>query len=132
MAIWQVQFDLICKDQNSLISNARITDALASAFEKQKSWSQDIDQYGRLDNSCIEVVKENDTVVEINVRIDLRSVTMSIIEAIVSFAEVNNLKILYNGTVHDACIEEIKKIIIDSKAYSYVSDPPAFLDSVSN
>lgn len=62
----------------------------------QESWSKDIKQLGDINSDCVEIFVQEEKIIEISIRIDLRKNYKSMIEYICEFGQNNHLCFL-NG-----------------------------------
>lgn len=101
-------------------------------MKKSGSWSKSVEIRGEEDKTCFKIFFESENILEIVVRIDLRSaqgrIVLNNIVAICNMLDgviVNtNLKILPPN--QESIIEDLKL----SKAYKFISDPKLFLESL--
>ncbi len=97
------------------------------------SWADNIKQFGALDKNCIELFYDNNQLIEISLRLDLRDITIDIIKLVIDFTRQNKaLLITNNGHVIKPVIENLIKVIKESDAYSFVKNPKEFLDKFEN
>ncbi|MFT9495022.1 hypothetical protein [Anaerosolibacter sp.] len=106
---------------------------ISKTLEQNQSWSDNIKQFGLLEKTCIELFYEENRLMEVSIRLDLRDLTLDVLVAVVDFVKDNNALILtpkgvlLRPTVEDV-IEEIKK----SNAYSFIKNPYGFIASTNN
>lgn len=142
MAVWQIYLDIIQKDKienkspeeicnkkDYIIAWERkiIINALNGSFVKEKSWSRDIEQFGNLEESCIEVYHINEALAEISARIDVRTATTATLLSLLDFINENDAFILIENTPYEATKENLALIIKDSRAYEFCNNPEKFL-----
>ena len=98
MAVWQFDCYIIpkknvtanaCLESDEIFIWGKQTVAIEKIgfLEKQKSWSPKISQYGKSDETCIEFFYENEILIEIYCRLDLRSLSKKILEKILGYAQ---------------------------------------------
>lgn len=156
MAIWQFDFSVVPESESVLerfsdnnidnelsdiddprswngycLSQASL-DKISEIFQPTKSWSDNIKQFGSLDETCIELLYENDILLEISVRLDLRKLSQDILSAVIDFVRENKALILTRQGVilrplEEDVIIEIKK----SDACSFINNPQEFLSSLN-
>jgi hypothetical protein len=151
MAIWQIRFALIPNSEelgyhlnnNMLrkyevnlswngysITNDSIMD-LSKVLTPNESWSDDIKLFGSLEHTCVELFYEEDMLDEISIRLDLRNLTLDLLEAIINFIKSNNGLILtHNGSLINPSLNEIIGEIRMSDAYSFLQNPETFLSEI--
>lgn len=138
MAVWQVCFNVIEKNKNIIDEDIFYWDKEPvnvydiSFLKKTESWSNDIIQYGDLQETCVELLKENGRVIEISVRLDLRSLTQDQINDIIKYIIALDANILYQNEIIIPSVETIKKMLVKTNAYKYCNNPILFMDSLYN
>ena len=135
MAVWQVHFELIPLNEKSINLSFESVERLSKILPREKSWSSSIDQYGLLDETCVEVSykdKSKEMIEYISVRLGLYSVTPEMMEAVLTFAQNNDLMILYEEKECLATKENLKAIVISSNAFKFIRDPQAFFEKRRN
>lgn len=141
MAIWQ--FDCMIVPKNSKKKDCINNDEyiswngidiqedsfkfLSLYLPLEKSWSNDIKQYGNKDSTCIEIYMSENEIDEIRSRFDLRNISMSLLENIVTFINMINGAIYINGDIIEANMQSIIKSIGDSDSAKFCSNPIDFL-----
>jgi hypothetical protein len=94
-----------------------------------QSWSTDLVQFGKEDETCIQVLRETDEVSSIEARIDLRSVTIDIIERIVQIAV--SLQCRFYLPERRKIIEPNLELLVtemqQSNAAAFIENPKRFL-----
>lgn len=93
------------------------------------SWSSDLTQFGKEDETCIQVWRGNGEVSSIKARIDLRSVSIDIIENIVAAALLLQCR-LYLPEGHGVIEPEVDLLVSElrqSDAAAFVENPKGFL-----
>ena len=137
MAIWQVDFSVIDKnkknnDKDICYWEKEPINAFDITFlNKYESWSRDIIQYGDLQKTCIELLVENERIVEINVRLDLRTLTKELLMNVIEYIIRLNANIYYKNEIVIPSIKNICSIIINSYAYKYCDNPISFIDNLN-
>ena len=72
MAIWQVHFSLKRVFPNKQIDSQLWKDStqeLVKEFGEEKSWSTDVNQYGNIESTCIEIEKIDAYNIDIDIRL---------------------------------------------------------------
>ena len=104
---------------------------ISEFFQPTKSWSDNIRQYGNLDETCIELLYENDILIEISVRLDLRKLSQEIFSAVIDFVRVNKALILtQQGVILRPSEEDVIIEMKKSDAFSFINNPQDFLYSL--
>jgi len=99
-----------------------------------ESWDENILIFGKEDETRIDVVLENKNVVDISVRIDLRTINPKMLSEIVDLAKLFNCS-LYLAESKKMIESDYKKLIAEiskSNAAKFVEDPRGFLDKIGN
>ena len=105
---------------------------LASFLRQAKSWHPEVATWGEEDGNRIDVVYENDDVVEIFVRIDLRQIDRDFVIGLVRLAQKHECVFVTSTMrVLEPTISNLIKGIEESDAYRFVDDPTSFLESLS-
>lgn len=103
--------------------------SLENILSPQKSWSKNIKQYGNTDETCVKLFFENNSLLEVSVRLDIRSVTKKMLFAIVYFAEENHgVFVSEEEDLIEPSLEFILKALKSSKAYLFVEAPDKFFE----
>lgn len=112
------------------LSEASI-EKISGILRQTKSWSDNIKQFGCLDETCIELFYENNKLLEISIRLDLRSLTPGILSSVIDFVKDNKALILtQQGVLLRPVVEDVIKEIKKSDAYSFIKNPQEFLSSL--
>lgn len=139
MAIWQFEFYTADKnkankdDPDDIILWDDMSAELAENvpfLNKKESWDASIVQFGNADETCIEILKENDKIAEISVRIDMRSITERLLSDIIEYLKRINCRIYYNEKFYDVTLDNLKALMVSSDAYSFCKDPQSFLENI--
>ena len=139
MAIWQFQCNIAPKREN--VAQLSLEEKVSwkgmespscelAFLAKEKSWSKDILQFGKTDETCIQFIYIENTLERINCRLDLRSLTKDNLEEILQYVESIHAVLIYEGNLYLPQIKEIEKLLKESKAYEYCKDPAKFLESI--
>lgn len=136
MAIWQYQCYIIPKinsvcslKQEQIISwKGNLCSKQEIDFlDKKKSWSKDIVQYGDLEKTCIEFIYEDNELIEIECRLDLRNFSRKIFKEILNYVKEVNAVFLCGSKVILPVEEDVINQIKISEAYKFCSKPIEFL-----
>lgn len=143
MAIWQFYFMLIPSKNSSLdaqseeISSWRgrkvpdqFLDSANEILGKVDSWSSDIIQYGDLDETCIELLCENQEILEISVRLDLRTLDKKLFDKIICLTRSLDCKMLYDKKVYDIEQDILISLLRESKSARFCEDPYGYLSQL--
>ncbi len=134
MAIWQLIFNLVSAKfpyNNCINIKNDSLELLCKTLPYKKSWTNEIDLYGEIDGTCLEVFYVNYAVDDITVKLDIRNLQKNHIMAIYEFAKINNLKILFEEVVYDFNANKIIDIIEGSTTKSFLHNPREFLNKIS-
>ena len=137
MAIWQISFYAV--ERNKTIQDEDIcywekepANARSIVFLTQcESWSNDIIQYGNDQSTCIELFLEEQRVVEIEIRLDLRSITYLILNDVLNYITNLDALIYYENSLIEPTITNFKSLIVRSAAYKFCNNPLKFIDEIN-
>lgn len=143
MAIWQFGCHIISKEKADIRNHLDFDEILTwrkqdtsieeiDFLDKQQSWSNKISQYGNTDETCIEFFYENGELLEIECRLDLRSLSREMLENILNYVEKIGGLIFYEGEIYSPNMSEIIEIIKKSRATRFCKDPIKFLQELDN
>lgn len=105
---------------------------IAETLKQTKSWSDSIRQFGCADETCVELFYDKNTLLEISIRLDLRSLTSEILKMVIDFVKDNKALILTpQGVLLKPVLEDVIVVIKKSGAYSFVKNPQEFLSSLN-
>ena len=135
MAIWQVCFYVI--DKNKKVDDEDIyywskephCVNNITFLAKCNSWSKKIIQYGNSESTCIELLLENGSVVEISVRLDMRTLTKELLANIEDYVVRLDGNIFYQDKIVRPSMESLMRVITDSEAYKYCKNPLHYFDT---
>ena len=136
MAIWQTYYKVVprkYKSKKHLQNNKCIwgeysldqnsVNLLSHHLHQTSSWNCDCIQYGEIDCTCVEINYENNFIDEISVRFDLRTLNKEVLQAIVSFIDVNgSILVSQNEYIVNPCIDDVIASIKDSTAYKFIKN----------
>lgn len=136
MAIWQIDFSVIDKnkknnDEDICYWNKEPIDADVVTFlKKEESWSKDIIQFGNLESTCIELLLEDSRVVEVSIRLDLKTLNKTLLSDVINYIKRIDANIYYNDEIIIPSYENFCNIIRVSDAYKFCTDPGLFFDDL--
>jgi|GEM_PF-392810 len=122
--------------------------AIAKVLPPEKSWSKNIEQYGKIDETCLQFSFDSRRLCSMYFRLDLRSLTKDIIDEILKFMQVNDAYFVQvsdckrfdpkDGSVIELgdnnCYPAEEKALIEllrnSNAYKFCKDPNGYLGSL--
>lgn len=139
MAIWQFQCNIAPKRENMAQRNGEEKISWKGIesphceivfLAEEKSWSKDILQFGKTDETCIQFIYTENTLDRINCRLDLRSLTKDKLEKILQYVESINAVFIYEEKSYPPQMKKIDELLKKSKAYEYCKDPVKFLESI--
>ncbi len=134
MAIWQVSFNVVDKDkkindEDIFYWDKEPINAYDITFLKKcDSWTNDIKQYGDLQETCIELLEEKGRIVEVSVRLDLRTLTKDLLIHILDYVNGLNANIYYQNEILIPSTNNIIKILKNSDAYKYCDNQLKYFD----
>lgn len=130
MAIWQFQCNIIPLRGNI---NALNFDEIISwqnnitFLERKKSWSENIIQYGNIDETCIEFIYGKGALEEINCRLDLRTLSKENLIQILEYIQNIGACFIVENKIYSPDLEKIIPVIKQSKAYQYCKNPLEYI-----
>ena len=136
MAIWQLSFDVVDKNKDSNDENIRSWDTEPgnvydiTFLDKTKSWGKECELYGNPEKTCIKLTKENDRVVGIGVKLDIRELSEELIENVIKYIAGIDGKIFYKNEILSPSISELKAKIVKSDAFRFCVNPREFFESL--
>lgn len=135
MAIWQLHFQLVPingkeYDQNILLSDLS-TSILTAELPVTTSWNEEDKLFGNLDSTCVEIAFYHSAIDEISVRLDIRSLSEKQLDAIIRFAHLNDLQILYNEKTIPATADHVYTMIRQCDGLRFLKNPQQFLTELS-
>lgn len=140
MAVWQFQCNIIPLRQNiekisrdEMITWKDISHPVIHIdfLERKKSWSTDIVQYGKLDETCIEFFYDEDKLEEIDCRLDLRTLTKHSLLQIVEYVQSIGACFLVENKVYLPQLEIMIEVIKQSEANQYCKNPLEYFISIN-
>lgn len=141
MAIWQVSFFVIPQKNSkcNLSSEKTLSWGQQSTsiekidfLEKEESWTNQISQYGRDDETCIEFFYEDGSLLEISCRLDLRSLTKDTLIKILKYIKSIDGLILFENKLYEADMNRIIEILKNSEANKFCKSPENYFNRLSS
>lgn len=155
MATWQFGLSLISQSgaaSQGLAAGARLTDAqreellqlgtyrfsaeavaqLRRVLMPGRSWSESLEVLGNLESTCVTLLKEHDIVTEVGARLDLRTISPEILEAVLDFAVTAECLLMTDDNkLINPSLPDLKAEIRSSPAYRFVKDPRGFISDIA-
>ena len=143
MAIWTFDFYIIPKngmkkenfDELILWDKVNINDnslkELALHLPKSNSWSTAIVQFGQSDETHLQLFYDKTLLQDISCSIDLRSVSIPTIKAIVSFIKNNDAVIFYENNFYEASMHNLINLLKQSNAFEFCKNPRVYIEKLA-
>lgn len=103
------------------------TESLSKLLPQAVSWSSSINTWGYEDGNRIDLVWDDDQLMDVFVRIDVRQISYDLVEKLLRLARINRWVPWVNGQVLRPSLGHILRAIRYSDAFKFVQDPEAFL-----
>lgn len=137
MALWQFDFYIVPRERCVIVENLESKDILSwkqnsislieiDFLEKTPNWTEDIVQYGKADETCIQFLYEDEALEEISCRFDLRSLSKKMLEKILDYIERINGMVFYEGKIYAPEINGIIELMKNSKTNKFCQNPINF------
>jgi hypothetical protein len=140
MALWQFDCYIVPRKNGiSALNGEEIlswkrSDAFSVSIdflEKQESWSKDIIQYGKDDETCIQFLYENGMLEEIHCRLDLRSLSKKMLEEILKFVALIDGVIFCEDRFCPPNIDNVAEMMRKSNANKFCQNPRQYFEEIS-
>jgi hypothetical protein len=144
MALWQTLF-FIVKESNIKFEkeeeillwgetqiNSESLLKISKVLHHEKSWTDEIIQYGKSEETCLQISYNGNILSEIYCRIDVRNINLEILNEIVNFMVINNAKIFKGNVFYKASVENLISIIRQSNASKFCDNPIKFLHELKD
>ena len=140
MSIWQFQCNIIPARVNidglsrdEIISWKGETQPSheVTFLEQEKSWSKDIIQYGKSDETCIEFFYIDNMLDEIDCRLDLRRFTKTKLILLVEYVQEIGAVFLVGDMIYAPKVEDLLEAMKNSKANQYCKNPMNYILSLN-
>ena len=143
MAIWQFDFHIIPNEflnsetenvNECLWDHKKINKSNVKIPEFLKIIKSDDDeiQCGDYDKTCINFLFENNYLLEVFCRIDLRELNIDLLKEIIFYFQQMDGSILYDNKVYMLSGEVLKELILSSNSYKFCTAPLDFLNDLKN
>lgn len=141
MALWQFHCYIIPRENRNLNEKSCDEDILSwkkhtiptariDFLEKQTSWTEDIVQYGKDDETCIQFLYEEGLLEEISCRLDLRSLSIKMLEQVMEYINKIEGMILYENKIYFSNINDMVELIKKSNANKFCQNPMNYFDEL--
>ena len=143
MAVWQFVFWIIPQNRKNVDLQVEeslswksekigidICDYLSGIFKEEKSWSEQIRQFGKEEKTCVRLRFVKDKIAEINCRLDLRILSKDELNKILSFISEIKGKIFYKDEIYPINLETITKLIQKSDAAKFCLNPQQYFKNL--
>lgn len=142
MAIWQVCFFIIPRKNSKC--NLNCEEVLSwgkqnksiekiNFLKKEKSWTTDeVSQYGRDDETCIEFFYEGGILHEVSCRLDLRSLTKRLLGEILEYVNSIQGMILFEDKLYEPNMNQVVEILRNSNSNRFCKSPVDYFNSLSS
>ncbi len=140
MAIWQFQCNIIPTRVNvnrlsrdEVISWKGVSQPShkITFLEQEKSWSKDIIQYGKSEETCIEFIYIDNMLDEISCRLDLRSLTKTNLISLIEYVQEIGAMFLVGDMIYSPQIEDMLESMRNSAANQYCKNPVDYILSLN-
>ncbi len=140
MAIWQFYCNIIPTRENidklsydDIISWEGISCPMISTdfLQREKSWSANIVQYGKTDETCIEFIYQEDKLEEISCRLDLRTLSKNDLIQIIKYVQDIKACFLVENKVYLPRLEIMIEVMKQSRANQYCKNPLNYFLSIN-
>lgn len=142
MALWQFDFNIVPRERCAIVEDLSTEDILSwkqenislvkiDFLEKETSWSKDIVQYGKADETCIQFLYEDEILEEISCRFDLRSLSKKMLKEILEYVKKIEGMIFYEGKIYPPSLGAIIELMKSSKAHKFCQNPINYFEELS-
>jgi hypothetical protein len=99
---------------------------------RAESWSPKIDIWGDETSNCLKMIRDNDQISEIVLRVDLRGIDVLQLARILKGLHQAGVALLgEDGRRSEATLHSVREALERSKAWGFVRDPRAFIASIA-
>lgn len=141
MALCQFDFYIVSREKCAMADELEGQDILSwkqaeipsleiDFLEKETSWTKDIVQFGKIDETCIQFLYEDGILEEIMCRFDLRSLSKKLLKEILDYVEKIKGMIFYEGKIYFPRLVEIIELMKNSKANKFCQDSMHFFEEL--
>ena len=136
MAIWRFQcniiparlnFDRLSHDEMISWKGIPQPPHNLKFLEQEDSWSKDIIQYGKSDETCIEFIYIDNILDEISCRLDLRSLTKTNLISVIEYVQEIGAMFLVGDKIYSPRMEEIIGVMKKSRANRFCKNPVEYI-----
>lgn len=136
MAIWQFQCNIIPARLNvdgvsrdEMISWKGVSKPPHELkfLKQEESWSKDIIQYGKSDETCIEFMYIDNILDEVSCRLDLRSLTKTNLISLIEYVQEIGAMFLVGDKIYSPQIEDMLEIMKKSRANQFCKNPVEYI-----
>ncbi len=136
MAIWQFQCNIIPTRLNidgvsrdEIISWKGVSNPPHELkfLKQEESWSKDLIQYGKSDETCIEFMYIDNILDEISCRLDLRSLTKTNLISLIEYVQEIGAMFLVGDKIYSPKIEDMLEIMKKSRANQFCKNPVEYI-----
>lgn len=141
MAIWQFQCNIVPTKNNieklsrdEIISWEDVSRPIYDIdfLEKEKSWSRNIVQYGKSDETCVEFFYANNLLREIECRLDLRSLTKQKFVLLLDYVQKIGALFFVEDMIYPPKIEIMVEVMKHSEANRFCKSPIEYFLSLNS
>ncbi len=140
MAIWQFKCNIIPSRENvdelsynEILSWKGISCPTISInfLEQKKSWSTNIVQYGKIDETCIEFIYREDKLQEIFCRLDLRTLSKNDFIQVIKYVQDIKAWFLVENKIYLPKLEIMTEVMKRSQANQYCKNPLEYFSTIN-
>ncbi len=136
MAVWQFKCNIIPKRKNT--ENLTQDDLLSwkgaspparkiDFLRQVPTWTPNIVQYGKSDETCLEFIFDDNVLEEIECRLDLRNLTKAMLSELLEYVEKSNAMFWVDGEVYAPELTQIVEVMKHSDANLFCTDPQKYI-----
>lgn len=145
MAVWQADFLVVptkenssdkenCIEHNNTWININEIETsvenVTGILIEEKSWSDDIRQFGKIDSTCLELLYDKG-IIEIRCRFDLRSPRRIEFESIINFVSAIKGVFCYQSQKIEASNSKMFEFLSHSDEARFCENPEEFIINIS-
>ena len=144
MAIWQFEFQIVPEGRERTMGSeddiiswegqlipCEFESRLSQIIPINNNSSENGCVYGEYDSTCIYILKEQSTIVEIFCRFDLRSLAKKLLVEILELIKFINGEIYISGKFFVPELEKLVSLMACSTAASFCNDPIEYLSKLT-
>lgn len=137
MAVWQISFQIVpensslneLKEENfswKENTNNIPTENIKNEFGIADSWSNNLTIFGKLDKTCIEILKVEDEEFEISCKYDVFQEDSKSADVILDFMKDIKGEIYIDGEIYSPTLENFIEILRNSEAAKFAKDQEGY------